>query len=110
MKSNTDLEELRQTFIDKIEKVVQSAREYSDGMERFAYLWKENKEKSLTNFLEQKDTGPEEAHSYPSLEQFKAKIDEYERIYSDVRCHIYRPFFENHFVLLYLVTILGNWN
>ena len=85
MKANPDLEELRQTFIEKVEKVVQSAREYGDGLERFAYLWKENKEESLQNFLNMGDTVSEELHSQPSLEQFKTKIDQYERTYSEVR-------------------------
>lgn len=87
MKENPDLEELRQTFIERIETVVQSAQEFHNSMECFAYLWTENKEEVLKAFLNEKtgESESDESQGVPSLDQFKEKIDEYENIYSEVK-------------------------
>lgn len=81
---NADLEELRQTFIDRVEAVVQGAREFRDSMERFAYLWTEDREESLKGFLNEITRESEAPQSMPSLDRFKEKIDEYESICAEV--------------------------
>ncbi|VDK33899.1 unnamed protein product [Taenia asiatica] len=84
VKVNVELEELRQTFIERVETAVQEAREYNDSMERFAYLWTDDREASLKDFLSQENSKSDDLHSIPSLERFKEKIDEYEAIYSEI--------------------------
>lgn len=90
IKTNVELEELRETFIERVETAVQEAREYNDSMERFAYLWTDDREASLKNFLNQENIKSDDLHSTPSLEKFKKKIDEYEAIYSEVWQRIWR--------------------
>ncbi|VDL18993.1 unnamed protein product [Hymenolepis diminuta] len=86
MKENPDLEELRLTFIERIKTVVQSAQEFHNSMECFAYLWTENREEVLKAFLNEKigESESDESQGVPSLDQFKEKIDEYENVYNEV--------------------------
>ncbi|VDN98885.1 unnamed protein product [Rodentolepis nana] len=86
MDENPDLEELRQTFVERIEAVVQSAQEFHNSMESFAYLWTENREESLKAFLNEKidESDSDKSQPVPSLDRFKAKIDEYENIYLEI--------------------------
>ncbi|KAL5106320.1 hypothetical protein TcWFU_007241 [Taenia crassiceps] len=84
IKTNAELEEMRQTFIERVEMAVQEAREFKDSMERFAYLWTDEREASLKAFLNQENSKSDDPPSTPSLERFKEKIDEYEAIYSEV--------------------------
>ncbi|VDD79742.1 unnamed protein product [Mesocestoides corti] len=84
MKQNNEIEEMRQTFIERVESAVQGALEYQDGLGRFAYLWTENKEEALENFLKQEDNATDDQGLNPSLDRFKEKIEEYEASYSEV--------------------------
>ncbi|VDM35616.1 unnamed protein product [Hydatigera taeniaeformis] len=85
IKKNIELEELRQIFIERVEAAVQGAREYNDSMERFAYLWTDNREASLKDFLNEENNNSDDLHTTPSLKKFKRKIEEYEAIYSEAR-------------------------
>ncbi|XP_006734337.1 dynein heavy chain 17, axonemal [Leptonychotes weddellii] len=90
----TDLIEMREEMSNLVISAMKEAEEYQDSFERYSYLWMDDPQEFMKNFLiygravtpEDLDTRAEETLSKtpPSLTQFQQQIDSYEKLYEEV--------------------------
>uniref|UniRef100_A0A4X1UQ33 AAA+ ATPase domain-containing protein n=1 Tax=Sus scrofa TaxID=9823 RepID=A0A4X1UQ33_PIG len=90
----TDLTELREEMSNLVLGAVKEAEEYQDSFERYSYLWADDPQEVMKNFLtfgravspEDLDTRAEETlpKRPPTLAQFQQQIDAYEKLYEEV--------------------------
>ncbi|XP_070581054.1 dynein beta chain, ciliary-like isoform X2 [Ptychodera flava] len=89
-----DLSEMRQEVMDRIQGVMNKAQEYRNSFDNYAYLWVDDRNEFMRQFLLYNHvltTEEIEAHaedgvpeSPPTLDQFKEQVDTYEKIYMEV--------------------------
>ncbi|XP_064623162.1 dynein beta chain, ciliary-like [Lineus longissimus] len=89
-----DLSDMRQDLMDRIQNVMNKACEYRNSFDTYAYLWVDDRNEFMRQFLLYNHvlTAEEiEAHADdgvpecpPTLEQFKEQVDTYEKIYDEV--------------------------
>ncbi|CAH1795230.1 unnamed protein product [Owenia fusiformis] len=89
-----ELSEMRQELMDKVQNVMNKACEYRNSFDSYAYLWVDDRNEFMRQFLLYNHvltTEEIEAHaedgvpeSPPTLEQFKEQVDTYEKIYEEV--------------------------
>ncbi|ERE69011.1 dynein heavy chain 17, axonemal [Cricetulus griseus] len=93
----TDLIEMREEVSNLVIGAMKVAEEYQDSFERYSYLWVDDLQESMKNFLifghtptpEELDTRVDDTipKTPPSLAQFQQQIDSYEKLYEEVsRC------------------------
>nr|XP_031541762.1 dynein heavy chain 17, axonemal [Vicugna pacos] len=93
----TDLIEMREEISSLVITAMKEAEEYQDSFERYSYLWMDDPQEFMKNFLtygraispEDLDTRAEETlpKTPPTLTQFQQQIDSYEKLYEAVsRC------------------------
>nr|CAI9700520.1 unnamed protein product [Rangifer tarandus platyrhynchus] len=90
----TDLIEMREEISNLVISAMKEAEEYQDSLERYSYLWTDDPQEFMKNFLtyghaisrEDLDGRPEETlpKTPPSLTQFQRQIDSYEKLYEEV--------------------------
>uniref|UniRef100_A0A452UEF0 Dynein axonemal heavy chain 17 n=1 Tax=Ursus maritimus TaxID=29073 RepID=A0A452UEF0_URSMA len=90
----TDLIEMREEMSNLVISAMKEAEEYQDSFERYSYLWMDDPQEFMKNFLiygravtpEDLDTRAEETLSKtpPSLTQFQQQINSYEKLYEEV--------------------------
>ncbi|XP_028375908.1 LOW QUALITY PROTEIN: dynein heavy chain 17, axonemal [Phyllostomus discolor] len=90
----TDLIEMREEMSSVVVSTLKEAEEYQDSFERYSYLWVDDLQESMRNFLihghavspedldvRVEETGP---RTPPTLAQFQQQIDSYEKLYEEV--------------------------
>ncbi|XP_077976399.1 dynein beta chain, ciliary-like isoform X2 [Styela clava] len=89
-----ELLNLRTEIIDRVQVVIETSNEYRNNLEKYAYLWVDDRQEFMRQFLlynhvltaeeieQHADTGVPE--SPPTLEQFKQQIDSYEQLHEEV--------------------------
>ncbi|XP_040604010.1 dynein heavy chain 17, axonemal [Mesocricetus auratus] len=93
----TDLIEMREEVSSLVIGAMKVAEEYQDSFERYSYLWVDDLQEFMKNFLifghaptpEELDTRIDDTipKTPPSLAQFQLQIDSYEKLYEEVsRC------------------------
>ncbi|KAI8812367.1 dynein heavy chain and region D6 of dynein motor-domain-containing protein [Cladochytrium replicatum] len=87
MRRDPVLTELRDSISDRVQMIMEECRNYRDGYDQFTYLWTENRQEYMKNFLSD-DTGDEEHpkqkdHS-AQLEKFENEIRKFEGIHKTV--------------------------
>ncbi|XP_057571174.1 dynein axonemal heavy chain 17 [Hippopotamus amphibius kiboko] len=90
----TDLIEMREEISSLVVSAMKEAEEYQDSFERYSYLWMDDPQEFMKNFLiygravspEDLDTRAEETlpKTPPTLTQFQQQIDSYEKLYEEV--------------------------
>ncbi|KAB0366479.1 hypothetical protein FD754_010635 [Muntiacus muntjak] len=90
----TDLIEMREEISNLVISAMKEAEEYQDSFERYSYLWTDDPQEFMKNFLtygqaisrEDLDGRPEETlpKTPPTLTQFQRQIDSYEKLYEEV--------------------------
>nr|XP_060503678.1 dynein axonemal heavy chain 17 [Panthera onca] len=90
----SDLIEMREELSSLVLSAMKEAEEYQDSFERYSYLWMDDPQEFMKNFLiygraatlDDLDTRAEEAlpKTPPSLAQFQQQIDSYEKLYEEV--------------------------
>ncbi|XFF88688.1 hypothetical protein AB1E18_014907 [Capra hircus] len=90
----TDLIEMREEISNLVISAMKEAEEYQDSFERYSYLWTDDPQEFMKNFLtygcaisrEDLDGHPEETlpRTPPTLAQFQQQIDSYEKLYEEV--------------------------
>ncbi|KAM9747482.1 dynein axonemal heavy chain 17 isoform 1-T1 [Dama dama] len=90
----TDLMEMREEISNLVISAMKEAEEYQDSFERYSYLWTDDPQEFMKNFLtyghaisrEDLDGRPEETlpKTPPTLTQFQRQIDSYEKLYEEV--------------------------
>uniref|UniRef100_A0A8C8WRI9 Dynein axonemal heavy chain 17 n=1 Tax=Panthera leo TaxID=9689 RepID=A0A8C8WRI9_PANLE len=90
----SDLIEMREELSNLVLSAMKEAEEYQDSFERYSYLWMDDPQEFMKNFLiygraatlDDLDTRAEEAlpKTPPSLAQFQQQIDSYEKLYEEV--------------------------
>ncbi|GAB5581369.1 dynein axonemal heavy chain 17 isoform X1 [Prionailurus iriomotensis] len=90
----SDLIETREELSNLVLSAMKEAEEYQDSFERYSYLWMDDPQEFMKNFLiygraatlDDLDTRAEEAlpKTPPTLAQFQQQIDSYEKLYEEV--------------------------
>ncbi|XP_055509862.1 dynein axonemal heavy chain 17-like [Leucoraja erinacea] len=90
----TDLSEMREEVMSQVINVMKQAEEYEDSFDDYSYLWVDDRNEFLEEFLIYgRVLTQEEIESYgeggvpptpPTLQQFKDQIDSYEILYEEV--------------------------
>lgn len=90
----TELVDLREEVIHRATSAVEKALEHRNCFDNYAYLWVDDRQEFMRQFLmyghmltaeELEQAGDEGVQeSPPSLNQFKEQVDGYEKIYSEV--------------------------
>uniref|UniRef100_A0A667HHJ3 Dynein axonemal heavy chain 17 n=1 Tax=Lynx canadensis TaxID=61383 RepID=A0A667HHJ3_LYNCA len=99
----SDLIETREELSNLVLSAMKEAEEYQDSFERYSYLWMDDPQEFMKNFLiygraatlDDLDTRAEEAlpKTPPTLAQFQQQIDSYEKLYEEVsKCENARVF------------------
>ncbi|KAK6170907.1 hypothetical protein SNE40_019193 [Patella caerulea] len=88
-----ELSEMRQEIMDRVQTIMNKACEYRNSFDNYAYLWVDDRNEFMRQFLLYNHvltTEEIEAHadegvpeSPPTLAQFKEQIDAYEKIYEE---------------------------
>ena len=89
-----DLADLRTEFLDRVQNVIAKANEYRALFNKYAYLWVDDRQEFMRQFLlygrvltqEEADANAEQAAQQhpPTLQQFKEQVDTYESMYDEV--------------------------
>ncbi|XP_066292954.1 dynein beta chain, ciliary-like [Branchiostoma lanceolatum] len=89
-----DLSDMRQELMDCVQSVMNQALEYRNSFDTYAYLWVDDRNEFMRQFLLYNHVlTPEEIEAHaeegvpecpPTLDQFKEQIDTYEKIYDDL--------------------------
>ena len=89
-----DLSEMKHTLMDRVHSIINKSNDFKDSFNKYAYLWVDDRKEFMRQFLlynhvltqeeidKHAETGVPE--SPPTLDQFKAKVDQYEKTYEDV--------------------------
>ncbi|XP_049624579.1 dynein axonemal heavy chain 17 [Suncus etruscus] len=90
----TDLIDIREELSNLVLSAMKEAEEYQDSLEKYSYLWLDDPQEFMRNFLtygravtaEELEGRPEDSipKSPPTLNQFQEQIDSYEKIYEEV--------------------------
>ncbi|KAB1266021.1 Dynein heavy chain 17; axonemal [Camelus dromedarius] len=97
LEDTTDLIEMREEISSLVITAMKEAEEYQDSFERYSYLWVDDPQEFMKNFLtygraispEDLDARAEETlpKTPPTLTQFQQQMDSYEKLYEAVsRC------------------------
>ncbi|KAM4823531.1 dynein axonemal heavy chain 17 [Urocitellus parryii] len=103
LEDQTDLIEMREELSGLVINAMKEAEEYQDSMERYSYLWTDDLQEFMRNFLifgrvptaEELDTRTDITmpKTTPALKQFQEQIDSYEKLYEEVsRCESAKVF------------------
>ncbi|XP_053153093.1 dynein axonemal heavy chain 9 isoform X3 [Hemicordylus capensis] len=94
MEEMADLADMRQTLMDRIQKMMSLCCDYRSSFDHYSYLYVDDRKEFMRQFLLYSHvlTAEEiEAHAEdgvpetpPTLQQFKEQIDSYEKIYEEV--------------------------
>lgn len=89
-----ELSEMRTELMDRVQNVMNKACEYRNSYDQYAYLWVDDRNEFMRQFLLYSHvltTEEIEAHAEqgvpecrPTLAQFKEQVDQYEKIYLEV--------------------------
>ncbi len=89
-----ELSEMRQELMDRVQNVMNKACEFRNSFEQYAYLWVDDRNEFMRQFLLYNHVLTQEeieAHAEdgvpecpPTLNQFKEQVDTYEKIYDEV--------------------------
>ncbi|CAF3393401.1 unnamed protein product [Rotaria sp. Silwood1] len=89
-----DLADLRTDFTDRVHAVIGKANEYRALFNKYAYLWVDDRQEFMRQFLlyghvltqEEIEANAEQGvpQNPPTLQQFKEQVDTYESIYEEV--------------------------
>lgn len=94
MEDMTDLADMRQLLMERMQRIIRRCCEYRDTFERYAYLYVDDRKEFMRQFLLYGHvlTG-EELEAYaehgvpetpPTLKQFREQVDSYESLYMEV--------------------------
>ncbi|XP_007535628.1 dynein axonemal heavy chain 17 [Erinaceus europaeus] len=94
LEDTPDLIEMREEVSNLVISAMKEAEEYQDSFERYSYLWLDDLQEFMKNFLiygravsaEDLDTRIDETvpKTPPTLAQFQQQIDSYEKLYEEV--------------------------
>lgn len=89
-----ELSDLREELLAHVNNAIALASEYCDSFQKYSYLWVDDRQEFMQQFLiyghvltaeEIEQYGDEGVpESPPTLEQFKAQVDNYEKVYVEV--------------------------
>ncbi|KAJ8318719.1 LOW QUALITY PROTEIN: hypothetical protein KUTeg_003810 [Tegillarca granosa] len=102
-----ELSEMRQEIMDRVTTIMNKANEYRNSFENYAYLWVDDRNEFMRQFLLYNHVlTPEEIEAHaedgvpespPTLKQFKDQIDTYEKVYEEAEHIEPTMIFENWF-------------
>ncbi|CAK8676513.1 unnamed protein product [Clavelina lepadiformis] len=94
MEDMADLSDLKNEILERIQTIMEKACEYRNGFDNYAYLWVDDRNEFMKQFLtyghvltsEEIEAHAEEGvpENPPTLDMFKEQVDNYEKIYCEV--------------------------
>ncbi|KAJ3191413.1 hypothetical protein HK101_007802 [Irineochytrium annulatum] len=86
MKQDETLDTLRVEILDRIKVILEDCTGFKDGYEQFSYLWTENRQEYMKNFLSAgKDIKDENVdEKFVQLEKFEGEIRKFEGIHKTI--------------------------
>ncbi|GLH12094.1 Dynein beta chain ciliary [Gryllus bimaculatus] len=97
IENNEDIQEMRKEIFEAVQKVLNEAQMFSEEFENYSYLWLDDRESYMQQFLDygrQLSLEDQEKlalegdnaipFSSPTLEAFKEQIDQFESLYAEV--------------------------
>ncbi|OAJ37788.1 hypothetical protein BDEG_21780 [Batrachochytrium dendrobatidis JEL423] len=93
MRRDETLDNLRVSILDRVKGIIENCAQYKDSYEQYTYLWTENRQEYMKQFLEISDKGEtNEGDASPAddgeqpiqLENFEAEIRKFEAIHKAV--------------------------
>ena len=91
MKNNDDLNKIRLVIIDRVRTIIEKAVIYKEGYDQYAYLWTENRQQYMKDFLSdapkegEEEKQEEHAQDQPiRLEKFEGEIRKFESIHKTI--------------------------
>ncbi|XP_077967769.1 dynein beta chain, ciliary-like [Styela clava] len=94
MDDMADLSDMRNEMMERCQMVMDKACEYRNGFDNYAYLWVDDRNEFMKQFLtyghvlttEEIEAHAEEGvpENPPTLDMFKEQVDQYEKIYCEV--------------------------
>ena len=89
-----DLSDMREEMMSRVEKGIQQAAEHLNSYSPYSYLWEDDRQEFLRQFLlyghvltaEEIEAAGDEGvpENPPALPNFKEKVDNYEKVYGEV--------------------------
>nr|CAD7405001.1 unnamed protein product [Timema poppensis] len=111
MENNEDIREMKNEILEAVQRVIEEANDFSKGFESYCYLWLDDREHYMLQFLKygrqltndeldlmamEDSTAPEP--SPPTMEQFREQIDNYENLYLEIEemepIHVFNGWFQ----------------
>nr|CAD7428767.1 unnamed protein product [Timema monikensis] len=111
MEDNEDIREMKNEILEAVQRVIEEANDFSKGFETYCYLWLDDREQYMLQFLKygrqltndeldlmtmEDSTAPEP--SPPKMEQFREQIDNYENLYLEIEemepIHVFNGWFQ----------------
>nr|CAD7441492.1 unnamed protein product [Timema bartmani] len=111
MENNEDIREMKNEILEAVQRVIEEANDFSKGFETYCYLWLDDREQYMLQFLKygrqltndeldlmtlEDSTAPEP--SPPKMEQFREQIDNYENLYLEIEemepIHVFNGWFQ----------------
>ncbi|XP_068084396.1 dynein beta chain, ciliary [Anabrus simplex] len=97
MEENEDIREMKREILGGVKKVISDAVEFSEEFETYSYLWLDDRESYMQQFLEYgRQLTPDEMEMIsledgyapppnpPQMEHFKEQIDNFESLYTEI--------------------------
>lgn len=97
IESNSDIIEIKADILNNIDKVIEEAYEFCDHFQNYEYLWLDDREQYLSNFLTYSRQLTNEEFEWlaindplapkpcpPKMEQFREQIDNFENLTVEV--------------------------
>ncbi|KAA0725373.1 Dynein heavy chain 9, axonemal [Triplophysa tibetana] len=94
MEDMTDLADMRQLLMERMQRIIRRCCEYRDTFERYAYLYVDDRKEFMRQFLlyghvltsEELEAYAEHGvpETFPTLNQFREQVDSYESLYMEV--------------------------
>ena len=94
MEEIAELSDLRDELMGRVTSVMNQAREFQSSFDQYTYLWVDDRQEFMHQFLlyghvltteELEAAGDEPVpESPPTLEQFKEQVDTYEKVHSEL--------------------------
>lgn len=112
IENNGEIVEMKQDVLDNVDKVIQEAFEFCDNYQSYSYLWLDDRDEYLKQFLtygrqlnleEMELLYLNDAHapkpSPPKMEAFREEIDRFENLYAEVEREQTEKIFNSWFKL-----------
>jgi dynein heavy chain, axonemal len=81
MRQDEALDALRQGIMSRVSSILECSAQHKETYEQYSYLWTENRQAFMKQFLQKPESESEEQAEEPILEKFESEIRKFEAIH-----------------------------